>query len=72
MEHDMVLSQIEPITKGEADWICWRGINGDGRSAVSGIKTDWSDGLEKNGKLIIYVMGRRARRGLHQSYRETG
>ena len=47
MEQDIVSAPIEPITKGEADWICWRGFNGDGRSGVSGIKTDWSGGLEK-------------------------
>ena len=33
-----------PLTEGEADWICWRGANGDGRSAVTGIATDWSGG----------------------------
>ena len=42
MEQDIVSAPVEPITKGEADWICWRGINGDGRSNVSRIKTDWS------------------------------
>ncbi len=40
-------AQIEPITKGESDWTSWRGINGDGRSKVTGIKTDWSQGLKK-------------------------
>ena len=36
-----------PLTTGEADWICWRGANGDGHSGVTGILTDWSAGLEK-------------------------
>lgn len=36
-----------PLTKGNADWLCWRGANRDGRSAVTGIITDWSGGLEK-------------------------
>lgn len=47
IEHTIVTADIEPITKGESDWICWRGMNGNGRSGVSGIKTDWSDGLNK-------------------------
>jgi outer membrane protein assembly factor BamB len=36
-----------PITRGESDWTCWRGANGDGRSTMTGILTDWSQGLEK-------------------------
>lgn len=36
-----------PITRGESDWICWRGANGDGRSTMTRILTDWSSGLEK-------------------------
>ncbi|MFC1840485.1 PQQ-binding-like beta-propeller repeat protein [Thermodesulfobacteriota bacterium] len=58
MEHDIVLSKIEPMTKGDADWICWRGINGDGRSSVSGIKTDWSDGLEKKWEINYLCQGK--------------
>jgi len=36
-----------PLEKGEADWPCWRGPQGDGHSLVTGIKTDWSQGLER-------------------------
>lgn len=46
-EQSILRAEIKAITKGESDWICWRGINGDGRSGLSGIKTDWSDGLKK-------------------------
>jgi outer membrane protein assembly factor BamB len=36
-----------PIEKGQADWPYWRGPQGDGRSPVTGIKTDWSGGLQR-------------------------
>ena len=42
---------IPPITKGIADWPNWRGVNFDGKSATAGIKTDWSNGLEKLWKI---------------------
>jgi len=35
------------LTKGTADWPNWRGPNFDGKSATTGIKTDWSGGLKK-------------------------
>lgn len=35
------------ITKGEADWPNWRGLAFDGKSTTTGIKIDWSKGLEK-------------------------
>lgn len=37
----------EPLTKGDADWICWQGADGDNRSNVTGIIKDWSGGLNK-------------------------
>ena len=39
--------KLPAITKGENDWPCWRGAKGNGRSAVTGIKTDWSGGLKE-------------------------
>jgi outer membrane protein assembly factor BamB len=33
--------------KGEADWPCWRGVDGDAKSTVTGIIKDWSNGLKK-------------------------
>ena len=36
-----------PLDTGAADWTCWRGPRGDGQSAVTGIRTDWSGGLPK-------------------------
>lgn len=41
------MATIPPITKGIADWPNWRGANFEGKSATTGIKTDWSKGLEK-------------------------
>lgn len=58
MEQDIVSAPIEPITRGESDWICWRGIHGDGRSHVSGIKTDWSDGLTKIWRIDFLCQGK--------------
>lgn len=37
----------EPVRLGQADWPGWRGPAGDGRSSVTGIRTDWSQGLEQ-------------------------
>ncbi|MBT3380719.1 MAG: PQQ-like beta-propeller repeat protein [Lentisphaerae bacterium] len=36
---------VPPLTTGDADWVCWRGLNGDGRSQTKGIPKGWSDGL---------------------------
>ncbi len=41
------MASIPPITKGIADWPNWRGPNFEGKSATTGIKTDWSNGLVK-------------------------
>lgn len=36
-----------PVLHGPADWPCWRGRGGDGKSIVTGIRKDWSGGLRK-------------------------
>jgi outer membrane protein assembly factor BamB len=41
------IKQIPPLTYGTADWSHWRGPNFDGKSAVKGIQSDWSQGLKK-------------------------
>lgn len=41
------MAAVPAITKGNADWPNWRGVNFDGKSATKGIKTDWSNGLKK-------------------------
>ncbi|MBN1671158.1 MAG: PQQ-binding-like beta-propeller repeat protein [Kiritimatiellae bacterium] len=41
------LARMPPVSKGEADWPCWRGANRDGRSMQTGIRKDWSGGLRK-------------------------
>jgi len=33
--------------KGEADWPCWRGVDGEAKSTVTGIIKDWSNGLKQ-------------------------
>ncbi|MCK4761667.1 MAG: PQQ-like beta-propeller repeat protein [Candidatus Aminicenantes bacterium] len=52
------IQQELPLTKGEADWICWRGSRGDGRSGVTGISTDWSGGLQKKWQVDFLCRGR--------------
>jgi len=42
-----VPTTLPALTRGEADWLCWRGAKGDGRSTVTGIRTDWAGGLKK-------------------------
>ncbi len=41
------IAGLAEINKGIADWPNWRGQNFDGKSSLTGIKTDWSEGLEK-------------------------
>ncbi|MFC2080586.1 PQQ-binding-like beta-propeller repeat protein [Bacteroidota bacterium] len=49
-ERENIPSQIAgttDINKENADWPNWRGQYFDGKSSLAGIKTDWSEGLEK-------------------------
>jgi len=48
-----------PLRAGQADWPCWRGLNSDGRSPVTGIRTDWSGGLRKLWELNFLCQGSR-------------
>ena len=43
----VLVKALPAVVKGNADWTCWRGRDGDGRSAVSGILEDWSEGLRQ-------------------------
>ena len=38
---------MELSNKSEADWPCWRGLNGNAKSPVTGIIKDWSNGLKQ-------------------------
>jgi outer membrane protein assembly factor BamB len=38
--------EIPAVTKGEADWLHWRGTNYDGMSATRDINKNWSQGLK--------------------------
>ena len=41
------IAGLTEINKGNADWPNWRGQYFDGKSSLTGIKTNWSEGLEK-------------------------
>ncbi len=38
---------LPPLTRGAADWPCWRGAGGNGKSSQQGIRKDWSGGLRR-------------------------
>ncbi|MBI5217783.1 MAG: PQQ-like beta-propeller repeat protein [Bacteroidia bacterium] len=40
-------AEVVPLTKGIADWPCWRGSRLDGKNVTTGINTDWTKGLKK-------------------------
>jgi len=42
-----VTTQPAPPSAGPADWPRWRGPNGDGKSAQTGIRKDWAGGLTR-------------------------
>ena len=41
------MAPMLPVNHGIADWTNWRGVNFEGKSTTTGIKTDWSVGLKK-------------------------
>jgi len=47
------------IQVGQADWPCWRGPNGDGKSPVVGIRTEWSGGLKRLWEVNFLCQGTR-------------
>jgi outer membrane protein assembly factor BamB len=51
---------LSPPTKGPADWPCWRGLAGDGRSAVTGIRKDFSGGLKKLWEVDYLCQGKQS------------
>lgn len=53
-------AEITPLTKGPADWTCWRGSNRDGRSAITDIRKDWSSGLKKIWEIDYLCQGKKA------------
>jgi outer membrane protein assembly factor BamB len=53
-------ADLSAPTKGPADWPCWRGINGDGRSAVTGIRKDWTGGLKKLWEVNYLCQGKQS------------
>jgi outer membrane protein assembly factor BamB len=44
---DTVEPEVALRDKGDDDWPCWRGADGDARSTVTGIIKDWANGLEQ-------------------------
>jgi len=46
-----------PVEKGQADWPCWRGPTADGKSSVTGIRKDWSNGLTKRWEVSFLCQG---------------
>ncbi len=49
-----------PIDAGPADWPNWRGPDGDGKSVVTGIRTDWTGGLTKLWEVNYLCQGERS------------
>jgi outer membrane protein assembly factor BamB len=51
------LHTLPPVEPGPADWPCWRGPTGDGKSPVTGIRKDWSNGLTKLWEVSFLCQG---------------
>ena len=59
-KHENIPSELKEVTevnKGIADWPNWRGQHFDGKSSLTGIKTDWSEGLEKLWEINFLCQG---------------
>jgi outer membrane protein assembly factor BamB len=54
-----VVRDPRPIEPRVADWPCWRGPTGDGKSSVTGIRKDWSGGLKKRWEVSYLCQGPR-------------
>jgi outer membrane protein assembly factor BamB len=52
-----VAKNIPPVTKGESDWLNWRGAEFDGKSPMTGMKTDWGTGLKKLWEVAFLCQG---------------
>jgi hypothetical protein len=48
---------FRPVEQGPADWPCWRGPKGDGKSSIAGIREDWSTGLTKRWEVSFLCQG---------------
>jgi outer membrane protein assembly factor BamB len=46
------------IEKGSHDWTSWRGPGDDGKSTITGIRTDWTGGLTKEWEIDWLCKGR--------------
>ncbi len=53
-----VQKEIPPIKKGEHDWRYWHGAAFDKKSTQTGIRKDWSGGLEKLWEVTFLCQGR--------------
>jgi outer membrane protein assembly factor BamB len=51
------LTELPPLTTGLHDWPTWRGPNFDGKSTVSGIITNWNNGLPKMWQVDFLCQG---------------
>ena len=49
---------VAPASVGPHDWSAWRGARNDGRSTLTGIRTDWSGGLRKLWEVDYLCQGR--------------
>jgi len=53
------VSVIPPLETGESDWPNWRGPNQDGKSNVTGIIENWSNGLKKVWEVNYLCQGKK-------------